>query len=317
MIFAWNGKHFEFVTDVLGVAPLGASNGNGDFFPVNHREHIKIPGATLVSSNGYYQIRITEELREVSYLDKVQLIAIDHKADEEIFTNDKFKSPPFPPFRLIGVQRKLYPLRATDQTGRDVLPRLLKRDLRYVDNFKHNYGGVAELHYVDLDFGQAAPDNHALLVLDGWIDWADGSTFIAALQESKDGLTFPYIQVKDANGHWKTVVEDMGVPSGKQKSLVIDLTGKFLSSSREIRIVTNMCLYWDEIYLSEKTAAPSARLTRIDPESADLRYRGFEQSGARLKPLGLPCTHCRRRMFRSGGRRRHAWTVRQFTGGCQ
>lgn len=277
MIFAWNGKHFEFVTDVLGVAPLGASNGNGDFFPVNHREHIKIPGATLDASNGYYQIRITEELREVSYLDKVQLIAIDHKADEEIFTNDKFKSPPFPPFRLIGVQHKLYPLRATDQTGRDVLPRLLKRDLRYVDNFKHNYGGVAELHYLDLDFGQAAPDNHALLVLDGWIDWADGSTFMAALQESKDGLIFPYIQVKDANGHWKTVVEDMGVPSGKQKSLVIDLTGKFLSSSREIRIVTNMCLYWDEIYLSEKTASPSVRLTRIDPESADLRYRGFSR----------------------------------------
>lgn len=277
MIFAWNGKNFEFITDVLGVAPLGASNGDGQFFPTNHREHIKIPGAALQASNGYYQIRITEELREVSYLDKVQLIAVDHQAGEEIFTNDKFKSPPFPAFRLFGVEHKLYPLRATDQNGRDVLPRLLKRDLRYVDSFKHNYAGVAELHYLDLDFGQAAPENRALLVLDGWIDWADGSTFMAAVQENKDGLIFPYIQVKDANGHWKTVVEDMGVPSGKQKSLVIDLTGKFLSSSREVRIVTNMCLYWDEIYLSVKTAVPSVRLTRIDPESADLHYRGFSR----------------------------------------
>jgi len=277
MIFAWNGRNFEFITDVLGVAPLGASNGNGEFFPVNHREHIKISGATLHASNGYYQIRITEELREVSYLDKVQLIAIDHKAGEEVFTNDKFKNPPFPPFRLFGIKRKLYPLRATDQNGRDVLPRLLKRDLRYVDSFKHNYAGIAELHYLDLDFGHAAPDNRALLVLDGWIDWADGSTFMSAAQESKDGLIFPYVQVKDANGRWKTVVEDMGVPSGKQKSMVVDLTGKFLSPSREVRIVTNMCLYWDEIYLSEKTAAPSARLTRIDPESADLRYRGFSR----------------------------------------
>ena len=275
MIFAWNGTNFEFITDVLGVAPLGASNGNGEFFPVNHREHIKIPGAILHASNGYYQIRITEELREVSYLDKVQLIAVDHQVGEEIFTNDKFKSPPFPPFRLFGVKRKLYPLRATDQNGRDVLPRLLKRDLRYVDSFQHNYAGVAEMHYLDLDFGQTAPDNRAVLVLDGWIDWADGSTFMAAVQASKDGLVFPYIQVKDANGHWKTVVEDMGVPSGKQKSIVVDLTGKFLSSSREVRIVTNMCLYWDEVYLSEKTSVPSVRLTRIDPENADLRYRGF------------------------------------------
>ena len=275
MIFAWNGKNFEFITDVLGVAPLGASNGDGHFFPTNHREHIKIPGTALHASNGYYQIRITEELREVSYLDKVQLIAVDHRVGEEIFTNDKFKGPPFPEFRLFGVEHKLHPVRATDQNGDDVLPRLLQHDAQYVNSFKRNYAGVAEPHYLDLDFGKAAPDNRAVLVLDGWIDWADGSTFIAAAQESKDGLIFPYIQVKDADGHWKTVVEDMGVPSGKQKSLVVDLTRKFLSSSREVRIVTNMCLYWDEIYLSEKTAVPPAKLTTIDPESAALRYRGF------------------------------------------
>ena len=33
MIFAWNGKRFEFITDVLGVAPLGASSGDGNYFP--------------------------------------------------------------------------------------------------------------------------------------------------------------------------------------------------------------------------------------------------------------------------------------------
>jgi len=290
MIFAWNGKQFEFITDVLGVAPLGASNGDGQFFPVNHREHIQIPGTTLQANNGYYQIRITEELREVSYLDKVQLIAMDHRVGEEIFTNDKFKGPPFPPFRLFGVEQKLYPLRATDQDGHNVLPRLLKRDARYVDSFKHNYAGTAELHYLDLDFGKAAPENRAILVLDGWIDWADGSTFMAAAQESKDGLIFPYVQVKDSSGLWQTVVEDMGVPSGKQKSLVVDLTGKFLSASREVRIVTNMCVYWDEIFLSEKTAAPAVKLTRLDPESADLRYRGFSQAKihpARTQPEGF------------------------------
>ena len=282
MIFAWNGRNFEFITDVLGVAPLGASNGDGQFFPVNHREHIKIPGTTLQASDGYYQIRITEELREVSYLDKVQLIAVDHKTGEEIFTNDKFKGPPFPQFRLFGVEHKLYPVRATDQIGDNVLPRLLQRDGRYVDSFQHSYAGTAELHTLDLDFGKAAPGNRAVLVLDGWIDWADGSTFMSTAQESKNGLIFPYIQVKDSYGRWKTVVEDMGVPSGKQKSLVVDLTGKFLSSSREVRIVTNMCLYWDEIYLSEKTSAPSVKLTRLDPERADLRYRGF--SHAKIHP---------------------------------
>ena len=29
MIFTWNGDEFEFITDVLGVAPLGAAAGDG------------------------------------------------------------------------------------------------------------------------------------------------------------------------------------------------------------------------------------------------------------------------------------------------
>lgn len=278
MIFAWDGSGFKFITDVLGVAPLGASNGDGEFFPVNHREYIQIPGGALQKSGNQYEVRITEELREVSYLDKVQLIAVDHRAGERIFTNDKFKAPPFPEFRLFGVERQIHPVRARDQRGEDVLPRLLKSDGKYVDTFAHNYAGVAELHHLDLDFGAAAANNRAVLILSGWVDWADGSTFMAAGQENKDGLIFPYLQVKDPSGRWKTVISDMGIPSGKPKSMAVDLTGKFLSASREIRIVTNLCVYWDEIFLGEKTTAPTVKLTRLDAGQADLRYRGFSHA---------------------------------------
>ena len=44
MIFAWNGAASNSSPDVLGVAPLGASSGDGHYFPVNHREYIQIPG---------------------------------------------------------------------------------------------------------------------------------------------------------------------------------------------------------------------------------------------------------------------------------
>ena len=48
MIFTWNGERFEFITDVLGVAPLGASAGDGEYFPVDHDEYVQIPGEALV-----------------------------------------------------------------------------------------------------------------------------------------------------------------------------------------------------------------------------------------------------------------------------
>lgn len=274
MIFTWDGSRFRFITDVLGVAPLGAASGDGSYFPVDHDEYVQIPGDALRAVDGRYEIRITEELHEVSYLDQVKLIAVDHPADEEIFTNDKFKSPPFPEFRLFGVKRRIYPVSARDGQGRDVLPRLLKRDRAYPDGFRRNYLDVAEMHHLDLDFGKAAPDNRAVLILNGWVDWADGSTFMAASQAHQD-LVLPYLQVKDAAGHWKTVIEDMGIPAGKPKTISVDLTGKFLSRSREVRIVTNLCVYWDEIFLSEETAAPRVRLTDIPAQSADLHFRGF------------------------------------------
>jgi tetratricopeptide (TPR) repeat protein len=274
MIFTWDGSKFRFITDVLGVAPLGAASGDGRYFPVDHDEYVQIPGEALRSVNGRYEIRITEELREVSYLDQVKLIAVDHPAETEIFTNDKFKSPPFPEFRLFGVKQRIYPVRARDEQGRDVRLRLLQRDRTYPDGFRRDYQDVAEMHNLDLDFGNAAPDNRAVLILNGWVDWADGSTFMAASQAHKD-LVLPYLQVKDAAGKWQTVIEDMGIPAGKPKTISVDLTGKFLSSSREVRIVTNLCVYWDEIFLSEQTGAPAVRLADIQAESADLHFRGF------------------------------------------
>jgi len=247
---------------VLGVAPLGASSGDGHYFPVDHDEYVSIPGEKLKERDGAYEVRVTEELHEVSYLDQIKLIAMDHPADTQIVTNEKFKSPPFPEFRLFGVNRRVYPVRKNGGP----LP----------EHFRRDAAGVAEMHHLDLDFGKAAASNHGVLILHGWVDWADGSTFLSATQEHKD-LAFPYLQVKDAAGNWKTVVEDMGIPSGKPKTMAVDLSGKFLTASREVRIVTNLCVYWDEVFLVEDDAPPPVHLTAAPMLSADLHFRGFSK----------------------------------------
>jgi tetratricopeptide (TPR) repeat protein len=281
LIFVWNGKEFQYVTDVLGVAPLGAMSGDGQYFPTDHTEYIPLSGSWLApkkdaSGRDAYEVHLTEELSEVSYFDQVQLVAMDHPAGTEIYSNEKWKSPPFAKFRLYGLSRRVYPVAARSVSG-DVLDRVLHHDQRYVDDFQHNYIGVAKLHSLDLDFGKAAADNHAFLVLNGWVDWADGSTFLQQAQ-AKNDLVTPYLQVKDKSGKWVTVIADMGMPSGKPKTIAVDLTGKFLSDSREVRIVTNMCVYWDEIYLGESAATPEVKLTSLTPERSDVRFRGFSPS---------------------------------------
>ena len=276
MIWTWNGRAMQFITDVLGVAPLGASDGEGTYFPVDHDEYVSIPGAALAVVDGHYDIRVTEELSEVSYLDQIQLLSVDHPAATEIFTNEKFKGPPYPEFKLFGVRRRIYPQSARDDAGRDVLPRLLARDQRYPDQFPRSELGVAVPHTLELDFGKAAPDGRAVLLLNGWVDWPDGSTFRAAAQEVKGGLVMPYLQMQDAAGQWKTVNEDMGMPAGKPKTIAVDLN--FPAASRKVRIVTSLCLYWDEIFLSEGASLVPVQTREVPLRSADLQFRGFSRT---------------------------------------
>jgi tetratricopeptide (TPR) repeat protein len=276
MIWTWDGRAMHFVTDVLGVAPLGASDGDGSYFPVDHDEFVSIPGSMLTPKEGKYDIRITEELSEVSYLDQVQLLAVDHPDLLEIFTNEKFKSPPYPGFRLFGVNRRIYPVKARDDAGRNVLPKLLARDGKYPDEFPRSELGVAGLHTLELDFGSAAPEGRAVLLLNGWVDWPDGSTFRAASQAIRGGLVMPYLQMQEASGEWRTINSDMGMPAGKPKTIAVAL--RFISASRKLRIVTNLCVYWDEIFLSEGVSEPEVRMSEARLISANLHFRGFSQS---------------------------------------
>ena len=96
-------------------------------------------------------------------------------------------------------------------------------------------------------------------------------------------MKFPSLQVRDAEGKWRTAVENIGIPIGRPQTLVVDLTNKLPAGSREVRIETNMRVYWDQILVDESGGDFPLELTRLDPASATLRWRGFS---AEVKPDG-------------------------------
>ena len=168
-------------------------------------------------------------------------------------------------------------MRAIDSGKEEVTAKLRSKDRTYpTGSLTIRLGSRHRIPWISISVRPLA-NNRAVLVLNGWVDWADGSTFLGASQNGNGGLTFPSLQVKDGTGKWQTVVADMGMPSGKPKTIAVDLTGKFLSASREVRLVTNLCVYWDEIFLLESSAAPEVRMTPLDAASAVLHYRGFSR----------------------------------------
>jgi hypothetical protein len=273
LLYAWNGQRYVFVTDVLGTAPLGELAPDGTRIKPFPEELVRLPG-DLRAQNGQYVFQLTDELREVDSFDQLRLLAVDHPASQEIYSNEIYSSSPQPP-ALYSLREKRFPISAVDDRGHDVLPLLLKQDGRYPTDFaRQRILGLAELHSLTLDLGDLPASAHVALWLNGWVFWTDSNGSRALMSNKQLQLVSPYLQVRNAQGEWETVIPDMGLPSGTRRTMRVDLTGKFLTADHHVRIVTNLCVYWDQIFVSLNDAQAPAP-TELPLLSADLHYRGF------------------------------------------
>jgi Tfp pilus assembly protein PilF len=281
-LYTWNGEGFEFITDFMGGGEMGSWEGPGLRNIPDPDEYVRIRGDQLKARNGIFEIRVTNELEEVLYVDRLQLVAIAHPGDTEVFPNEGLKDPPRPPFKLYTTRGAHPPVSAIDDHGNDVLPALTRLDRKFVDGFGlDRIRGFAEPHTLTLDLGPSS-GKRTLLLMTGWTDYAFSSDCVAASQHGLKMET-PSVQVKDSNGAWKTVIADMGFPVGRPQTIAVDLSGKFLSSSREVRIVTNMRIYWDQVLVDNSDENAPVQMTRLDPVSADLHWRGYS---AQVTPDG-------------------------------
>ncbi|HYV84259.1 MAG TPA: FG-GAP-like repeat-containing protein [Pyrinomonadaceae bacterium] len=282
-LYAWNGERFEFVTDFMGGGEMGHLDAPGTFNMPDPDEYVRIP--QLREREGRYELRVTNELEEALFVDKVQLISVAHPEGVEVYPNEGLTEPP-QPFKIYSTRDARPPSAAVDEHGHDVLPRIERLDRQYPDDFKlQRIRGYADEHELTLKL-DAAPSAPVKLLFTGWTDYAWSSDNLAASQSGKS-LQLPALQVKDKQGQWRTVVENVGIPVGRPQTVVVDLTGKFLSASRDVRIVTNMRIYWDQILVDTSGGNFPLRITRLDPSVADLRWRGFslEHSPDGRQPL--------------------------------
>jgi hypothetical protein len=273
LLYAWDGHRYVFLTDVLGVAPIGELSPDGTRIKPYPEELVRLP-ANLGEQNGDYTFQFTDELREVDYFDQLRLLAVDHPTSEEIYANEIYSSSPAPP-ALYAVRAKRFPVSAVDDHGHDVRPLLLNADGLYPTDFARlRILGLAESHTLTLDLGDLPASAHLALWLKGWVFWTDSNASRALMSNKQLEMISPYLQVRDQLGEWRTVIPDLGLPSGTNRAMRVDLTGKFLSSDHHVRIVTNLCVYWDQIFFTTDEA-PAPRPVDLSLISADLHYRGF------------------------------------------
>ncbi|WP_171037839.1 CRTAC1 family protein [Dyadobacter luticola] len=292
-LFVWNGTNYEFLKDMMWRSALGmpfAVKGNDTTYAFSDpsKEYLLIPGEKIKPKDDKYTIKITEELWEAVYFDKAELIAIDHPDSVDVFADERFVAPPFPGKKVYPLAAKNLPVSAVDEEGNDVLPKIKSYDFNYVSNLEPgSFQGVVHDHDIVLDLGDKALKDSLFLFLRGWIFPSDASINLSMTQSDDIKSSPPSLQVINQKGEWETVIPFMGFPMGKDKMMILDLTGKFLTTdNRKVRIKTNMQIYWDEIFFANSISKAPVSMTTLNMTSANLAFRGYSQSFTKGGPFG-------------------------------
>ena len=278
-LFAWNGREMAFVTDLIWRSPLGLRiNAQATADIQATEDWVKVRGDQLAARDGAYDLRVTAELWETHFFDRLALGYVDHPAGTEVFVDERF-AVPAPPLDLVATDPVQAFASVRDDRGHDVADVVAARDDRHLDFAGRGaYQGITRDHFVELELPEDAPrDGPLWLIGQGWVHPTDSSVNVAISQGAHAAPRSLSLQVADASGTFRQVRAGLGFPSGKDKTVRIDLAGVFPRDRRP-----GAC-GWRRISKCSGTGWAGRRAGRrsrprmvlLPLRAADLRYRGY------------------------------------------
>lgn len=256
-LYTWDGVAWRFACDFNWRSPLGMLAARGA--PVPHSmtaDCARLPDGSVHVEDGFIRLLATEELREVSYFDEIRLTAVDHPSDVGVYADERFPFGPPDPFRLYPAERRRFPVRATDGEGVDLAPLLQSRDGRYTPVPRGRYRGVLQPHDLVLDLGEIADASDVRLFLQGWVYPAGTSVNVAAAQNNAVKIIPPTLWFGDGRGGWTRPDDSIGMPCGKDKTIILDLSSRLTPGDHRIRLTTTMEIRWDAVFFVSGESPP-------------------------------------------------------------
>ncbi len=281
-LFAWNGREMAFVTDLIWRSPLGLRiNAQATADVLTTEDWVKVRGDQLAARDGAYDLRITAELWETHFFDLVSLMTVDHPAGTEVWVDERFTIPT--PTLVPIVTGPVQALAAArDDRGQDVAALLATQDDRHADFAGRGpWQGVTRPHAIELTLPETAPRSGPLwLVARGWVHPTDSSVNVAMGQGKHTPPQGLALEAATGDGPFRMVQAGLGFPSGKDKTVLLDLAGAFPpggSGQRRLRLSTNLEIFWDRIGWAVGRPDVTIAPRRLPTLSADLRYRGYNE----------------------------------------
>lgn len=275
-LFTNTGERIEFVTDALWRSPLGLRiNALETAGVVQTFDRVRIAPDQLKAIDGVYDLRMTAELWETHFFDYVELIAVDHPIDTEVYVDERFVFP-VPDLSSRLMHRPEPVKKVTAGSGEDLTAVVSEKNGSYISPFqKTSYQGLVEEYSITISLTDS--DSVAeWLLLAGWLRPTDSSINLALSQGRFDPPGGLMVEVRDAGSDWSVLHEDYGFPAGKLKTILLDLESAFgENTEREVRLTTTSEIYWDSIFQAQKADPQNMTEFTLDPVKQTLRYRGY------------------------------------------
>jgi tetratricopeptide (TPR) repeat protein len=275
VLFTWNGKKYELVTDVIGAGVVGHW-----FTPTRHNtpnpgEWIKVEGQQAQPVHGRISLRFIEPMEEVNYIDQLRLVAVDHPENVEVNPDEKFlDDPPFASGKVVASAETRLPAAAWDGEGHDVLSELSRRDHQFASGFRPlPWDGFANLHALTLDLGAVQAQAPLRLLMTGYVNYFSATSLYAAWQAGVRPLS-PYVEAQLPDGSWQKITGEAGFPAGLERTIVIDLTGRLPAGAHTIRLMTNLEIFWDQVLIDQSSHA-AFTTAELPLAQATLHFRGY------------------------------------------
>ena len=255
-LYVWNGTDYLYRTEVsdgpgwLGFVDYFREDGSLVFAAGDPWDYIKLDRSQLQPRNGSYEMIMVQNWNEISYIDSLTLMVVDHSSDVDVFSNKGTYINNLEELGKIYTVSKnpLTPISAINIEGEDVLPLISKFDGVYTA------GTLFEWNMLEVNLGDLSNAKEINLMVGGSYAWPtneEGGQWVGSFYNKPGEKPFPNpsVEVKNEEGKW------VPVPDSRQffyldvtaDMLVYNMTGLFPTNNYTIRIHTIFDICFDYI----------------------------------------------------------------------
>ncbi|MDE0960047.1 MAG: ASPIC/UnbV domain-containing protein [Planctomycetota bacterium] len=294
ILFTFDGQKWNFITDFMGGGGLGFWIGPDQFAPPEPTEVVRISPEALKPVGKRLRLSIMEPMQEICYADRLALIAVDHPQTHSCYPEEFFPIQAAPPSGkplLIEDQGRIFPSVVRDANGAVDAALVTEIDRLYAGprGLIPDMVGYCENQVWEFNFESTPEGSSIALLLDGWIEYPYSRINFAAWQGGQR-LSAPTFHWRSSSDQpWQLLAEELGYPAGMPKTMVLDVSDIIARGARQIRIESNLELYWDRVSLASVHPPAAEQIHSIPLHSAILRDGGYPRESS--DDGNLPATY--------------------------